>query len=489
MRKVLILLDTLNEWKPFCETKSVLTVSEYLKHPYFGNELNLVMNLSNNFSYNSEGYYCSLLAQARGHKVIPGVETLNRLETGTGVRMDKSLHKICYQWIQKNNITTPTWSINIFFGTCKEKGLEKIARYIFENYPSPMLKVCFNTNSQNQIESISSLSLKELNDDEQNCFAEALDNFNKKVWRIPKSPKSSRYSLGIFHNPNEEFPPSDKRALNKFLDISKKMNIHTELITEDDITRLMEFDALFIRATTSLNHITFHLSQKAKLADMVVVDDPLSIIRCTNKVFLAELLLREKIPAPRYRLIFKSNVNTFDEISLHLGNPFVLKIPDGSFSHGIKKINNQAELETTLNDLFNKSDILLAQEYIPTDYDWRIGILNGEPLFACKYYMAKGHWQIYRHADNGKTSCGNFETLPIYQVPKNILKTAIKATSFIGKGLYGVDLKLINNKAYVIEINDNPNIDYGVEDAVLGDELYYRILSFFLRELELKHIK
>ncbi|HNQ69378.1 MAG TPA: RimK family alpha-L-glutamate ligase, partial [Bacteroidales bacterium] len=299
----------------------------------------------------------------------------------------------------------------------------------------------------------------------------------------------SRYSLGIFHNPTEEFPPSDKKALGKFMDISKKMNIHTELITEDDITRLMEFDALFIRATTSLNHITFHLSQKAKLADMVVVDDPLSIIRCTNKVFLAELLLREKIPAPRYRLIFKSNINTFDEICQYLGNPFVLKIPDGSFSHGIKKINNQTELDTTMSDLFEKSDILLAQEYIPTDFDWRIGILNGEPLFACKYFMAKGHWQIYRHSDNGKSSCGNFETVPIYQVPKNVLKTAIKATSYIGKGLYGVDIKLINNKAYVIEINDNPNIDYGVEDAVLGDELYYRILSFFLRELELKHIK
>lgn len=488
MHKVLILLDEIGDWKPFYETKSILSVSDYLKFKTLGNESNLVINLSNDFKYNSEGYYCSLLAQARGHKVMPGVETLNKLESGSGVRMDKALNKICYQWITKNNIPDDLWYLNIYFGTCKEKGLEKIARFIFDNYPSPMLRVAFNTRQYNQIESIQSLHLKDLSDEEQSSFAEALDNFNKKVWRVPRSPKSSRYNLAIFHNPQEELPPSNKNALKKFLEISKKMNIHAELITEDDITRLMEFDALFIRSTTALNHITFHLSQKAKLADMVVIDDPLSIIRCTNKVYLAELLYREKIPAPKSNLIFKSNVNSFEDICQQLGSPFILKIPDGSFSFGIKKINNQEEFITVTEQLFEKSAIILAQEFIPTDFDWRIGVLDGEPLFACKYFMAKGHWQIYYHSDKGKTRCGDFETIPIYKVPKTILKTALRATSHIGSGLYGVDLKLINNKAVVIEINDNPSIDHGVEDEILGDELYYRILNHFVRTLDIKHL-
>lgn len=488
MHKVLILLDEIGEWKPFYETKSILTVSDYLKFKTLDNESSLVINLSNDFNYNSEGYYCSLLAQARGHKVIPGVETLNKLEAGSGVRMDKNLNKICYQWITKNNISGDVWYLNIYFGTCKEKGLEKIARFIFDNYPSPMLRVAFNTRQQNQIETIQPLYLKDLSDEEQSCFADALDNFNKKVWREPRSPKSSRYSLAIFYNPQEELPPSDSKALNKFLDMSKKMNIHAELITEEDSNRLVEFDALFIRSTTSLNHITYHLSQKAKSVDMVVIDDPLSIIRCTNKIYLAELLFREKIAAPKSVLLFKSNPNNFQDICRQLGAPFILKIPDGSFSHGIVKISNEHDLEKSLDVLFEKSAILLAQEFIPTDFDWRIGVLDGEPLFACKYYMAKGHWQIYKHSAHGKTRCGDFETLPIYQVPKNVLKTALQVTSLIGNGLYGVDIKLINNKAIVIEVNDNPSIDHGIEDAILGDELYYRILNHFVRSLELKHL-
>ncbi|GHV66872.1 30S ribosomal protein S6 modification protein [Bacteroidia bacterium] len=484
MDSVIILLDNISDWKPYYETNSILTVSDYLKYKDLGKESKLVINLSSDYSYNSEGYFSSLLAQARGHRVIPGVEIINKLEAGTGVRMDRNLQKTCYQWIQKNNVTDEIWYLNIYFGKCKEKGLEKVARFIFENYHCPLLKVGLNTHPRNQIETIQALSLQQLNNEEQNYFAESLDSFSKKVWRTPRSSKSSRYSIAIFYNPDEKFPPSDTKALNKFLDMAKKINIHAELITEEDAHRVLEFDALFIRATTTLNNITYKLSQVAASNNMVVIDDPLSIIRCTNKVYLCELLEREKVPIPASTLIFRSNENTFADIESKLGSPFIVKIPDGSFSHGMKKVANESELKEVLTELFEQSAILLAQEYIPTEFDWRIGVLDGEPLFACKYFMAKGHWQIYNHLNNGKSKCGDYETIPIYKVPQNVLKTALKAASFIGKGLYGVDLKVVNDKAVVIEINDNPNIDFEVEDAVLGDELYYRILNYFVRILE-----
>ncbi|HBO6141094.1 TPA: RimK family alpha-L-glutamate ligase, partial [Pseudomonas aeruginosa] len=50
-----------------------------------------------------------------------------------------------------------------------------------------------------------------------------------------------------------------------------------------------------------------------------------------------------------------------------------------------------------------------------------------------------------------------------------------------------VDLKQAGDKVLVIEVNDNPNIDAGVEDGQLGDELYRRILQAFVQRLELKH--
>ena len=171
---------------------------------------------------------------------------------------------------------------------------------------------------------------------------------------------------------------------------------------------------------------------------------------------LNELLQKEGIPAPKSALLFKNQPADFDKIADKLGIPFIMKIPDGSFSHGLAKIQNKESYLENLEEFFSKSSVILAQEFLLTEFDWRIGVLNGEPLYACKYYMVDGHWQIYYHKKSGKSECGRAETIPLYQVPKTIIKNAVKATALIGKGLYGVDLKMVNDEGIVIEINENP---------------------------------
>ncbi|MGB2248838.1 MAG: ATP-grasp domain-containing protein, partial [Alcanivorax sediminis] len=74
--------------------------------------------------------------------------------------------------------------------------------------------------------------------------------------------------------------------------------------------------------------------------------------------------------------------------------PMVLKIPDGSFSRGISKVATREALSEALSGYLKQSSVVLAQAFMYTDYDWRIGVLNNRPLFACQYFMSKGHWQI-----------------------------------------------------------------------------------------------
>lgn len=487
MQSTLILLDSVTQWKPYYETETITTAADYLQDEHLSKKPLLVINLCENLNYHTEGYYCSLLAQARGHKVLPDVDVLNRIESGAISRLDDSLQKITYRWIQSaNEPDQELFSLDIYFGTCNVPEMSKVARFIFEQLPCPILRVSFSNRPKNQIDTIRPLILNELTDEQQDLFAQALDNFSKKVWRQPRSHKSSRFDLAILHDPNEQLPPSNKGALNRFLTQAKKMNINAELITEDDTIRLLEFDALFIRQTTALNHITYRLAQQARQADMVVIDDPLSIIRCTNKVYLKELLEREGVPIPNSKLIFKNNLLPFHEIERCLGNPIVLKVPDGSFSVGMHKVTNESEYNNALDALSERSSVFLAQEFMPTSFDWRIGLLNGEVLYACKYFMARGHWQIYDHQDNGKTRSGAYEAVPVAKVPKHVIRHAVKAASLIGKGLYGVDLKEIDGRSVVIEVNDNPSIDQGVEDDILGDELYRLILREFLDRLEQK---
>ncbi len=134
--------------------------------------------------------------------------------------------------------------------------------------------------------------------------------------------------------------------------------------------------------------------------------------------------------------------------------------------------------------MFEDSDIILAQEYCPTEFDWRIGVLDGEPLFAVQYLMAKKHWQIVRHEDGKKSVEGSFRSTSLAEAPPAVVETAIRAARLIGDGLYGVDLKQIGDRVVVIEVNDNPNLDHGCEDSAEKDIVWDQLIRWYLKRLE-----
>jgi glutathione synthase/RimK-type ligase-like ATP-grasp enzyme len=100
--------------------------------------------------------------------------------------------------------------------------------------------------------------------------------------------------------------------------------------------------------------------------------------------------------------------------------------------------------------------------------------------------MSRKHWQIVNHQAKGNPRQGGFRTLAVEDAPPRVVKTALRAANLIGDGLYGVDLKQARNGVMVIEVNDNPNLDAGVEDAVIKDDLYRRIMEDFLYRLDRK---
>jgi glutathione synthase/RimK-type ligase-like ATP-grasp enzyme len=166
------------------------------------------------------------------------------------------------------------------------------------------------------------------------------------------------------------------------------------------------------------------------------------------------------------------------------GFPFVVKIPDSAFSKGVFRIYDKTGLATFVERAFRDSDLVVAQEYMETRFDWRVGILEGKPLYVCKYFMARGHWQIIKHDQDRRYVQGAFANIPVEQAPPAVVETAVRAASLIGDGLYGVDLKETPQGVFVIEVNDNPSIEAGVEDAVLKDELYRTIMESFIRRLD-----
>ncbi len=294
----------------------------------------------------------------------------------------------------------------------------------------------------------------------------------------------SRYDLAILHDPTEAEPPSDKKALERFEDAAEGLGFDVEFITKDDVGRVAEFDGLFIRETTAVNHHTFRIARRAEAEGLVVIDDSNSILKCTNKVYLAELLTRHKIACPKTLVVHAENI---DEIVPALGLPVVLKQPDSAFSKGVTKVETEEVMRSTVKEMLAQSELIVAQAFLPTDFDWRVGILDGRPIYVCKYYMARRHWQIIQRGEAGETTVeGNCDTLAVGEAPKEVIQIALKVANLIGDGLYGVDLKEVDHQPYIIEVNDNPSIDTGYEDAVLKSALYREIMSVFLQRIEAK---
>ena len=124
-----------------------------------------------------------------------------------------------------------------------------------------------------------------------------------------------------------------------------------------------------------------------------------------------------------------------NDVLQQIGLPCVLKAPDSTFSFGVKKAKTEEEYNILVTDMLKESDLIIAQEFCPSDYDWRIGIIDDKPFFACKYYMAKGHWQIYNwNAKKKNDQDGDADCLAIEKVPKKVLNMALKSAKLMGKG-------------------------------------------------------
>ena len=325
----------------------------------------------------------------------------------------------------------------------------------------------------------------QLSDTERTRFLERLASFTERAWRTGSARRrATRWDMAILVDPEEAYPPSNREAVSRFVKAAGKVGIHAELLTAAQASHIGQFDALFIRETTVIDHHTYRLARRAEQEGLVVIDDPTSILRCCNKVFLHDAFSYNKVPAPRTEVVTSCSDAAINTIESQFDYPVVLKMPEGSFSKGVFKVKDRQDLQNKLAESFKESALMLAQEFLYTDFDWRIAVLNGRAINACRYDMARNHWQIYNHDASRRNASGGFETLPTFEVPKAVLDAALRAANMIGKGLYGVDIKQKENHVYVIEVNDNPSIDHGVEDQYLGNELYMLIMQEFASRLE-----
>ncbi len=479
---IIVVVNHLKDFPEEIPGVETVTAKSYLTEPKYSAMKNArVFNLCRNYSYQSTGYYISLLAMARGHKVMPDITTIQDTKTQSIIRIkSEELDEL----IQKSlaGKEGKEYELDICFGKTLPMEMSQLGAQLFYQFEAPILRAFFSRKRNKwKLDDVDPVSMKELKTEMKEFATEAAGIFFNTRRISPKKQAFYRYEMAILVNPDEKQPPSDKAALKKFIKAAESLGIAAWTITKDEYNHLGEYDALFIRETTNVNHYTYRFARRAAVEGLVVMDDPESILRCSNKVYLAELLDRNNIPTPKTLVVHKDNL---DEITKTFSFPVILKLPDSCFSQGVVKAKNQEELDTKSKAMLKQSELIIVQEFLPTDFDWRVGVIDGRALYACKYYMAGKHWQIVDYEGKGNNRVGKHETFTVEDAPQEIIQVALNATNLIGKGLYGVDIKEINGQPYIIEVNDNPSMDAGVEDMVLKDDLYKQIMQVFLERME-----
>jgi glutathione synthase/RimK-type ligase-like ATP-grasp enzyme len=476
--KAVVVTDQNHEWFKIPDA-TVLTARRYLAEPESGNAGTVqVLNLCRTGRYQGRGYYVSLLAEARGQRPVADVKTIENLRSESFIQaLAAELQPVVQETLHHND--SDRFQLDVYLG--RHPGHQALAKRLFAKVRAPLLRVLFvHSTGSWRLDALHAIGLADIPLQDRPLLLEAVQSFiSDRPAPKPHGADMGRPRLAILWDPKEEHKPSNEEALQRLLKAAPLVGLDAELIGPDALERLPEFDGLFNR-TSPAEAVIYEFLRRAESLGIPVVDDPESVLKCGNKVFMQELLNRHRIATPRTLIVHRSNV---DEIIPALGLPCVLKLPDSGFGLDVLKIESEDNLRKETERLFSQSELLIAQEWLPSDFDWRIGVYDRRPLFAAKYFMAPGHWKIIKMEGEEKPVEGKTEAMTIGEVPEQVINMAVRAANLIGRGLYGADLKQVGDRVYLIEVNINPNIDAGNEDRVLGDVLYREIVGVFARRI------
>src|SRR6266511_2940033 len=303
---------------PNAETPhKVITTSEYLARPrLFDMGRPKLVNLARSYAYQSKGYYASLLADARRADFQPEDE----------------------------------FKLLVCFGIARDPRFQSLGRMLFDWFRCPALEVNVESGAWLSIDRIRPRNITRLANGEASFLREALHQHTKREWRDPKARTVPKYDLAVLYDPNEKMAPSSPASIKHMARIAERLSVDVEPVTRRQLAEIAEYDGLFIRETTSIDNHTYRFARRAWQEGMPVIDDPISMIRCTNKVFLMELLSSNQVPTPPTVMLQEGT--DLNKVMEELGLPLVVKIPDGSFSRGVHKADPPEQFKRIADELF-----------------------------------------------------------------------------------------------------------------------------------------
>ncbi len=179
MNEQFIVLEDMKDWKPYYPSDRIISANEYLMSSGKETVGNMhVINLCRSYGYLDLGWYVSLLAESRRHKVIPDTSAILNISkrsiyslelddlNDTVDRILKSEH----EKHQDGGSDFKTFSVRFFFGQTDLAAFSSLARQMYDMFAIPILEVEFKKRDKWIIEKISPVPLRSLLPFEEDQF-------------------------------------------------------------------------------------------------------------------------------------------------------------------------------------------------------------------------------------------------------------------------------------------------------------------------------
>jgi glutathione synthase/RimK-type ligase-like ATP-grasp enzyme len=268
-------------------------------------------------------------------------------------------------------------------------------------------------------------------------------------------------------------------ALSNFRMAAFELGHELDFIFKNELKYLKNYDAILIRALTDPLNASYLVARWAEMLGRRVLDTSDSIRICCDKVNMYGRLAAAGVPLPATRYLAPAAVDAGAATSLFeaLGTPLVLKAPNSSFSAYVDKVTSAEAFVRVGRRFLRRADRLVVQQYLPSEFDWRVVTLHGHVLAVVQYRFARDRWKAMQRGEAGETAV--VHGVPRESAPSGLLDVALAAGRAIGDSLYGVDVKQIGDEFVVIEVNDNPTIAATEEDQA-NPEIYADIVRYLV---------
>lgn len=266
-------------------------------------------------------------------------------------------------------------------------------------------------------------------------------------------------------------------ALTNFRLTAFELGHELDFLFKEELKYLRNYDGVLIRALTDPLNASYVVARSAEMLGIRVLDHADSIRICCDKVNMYARMRAAGVPIPETRVLAEGEVKAAVAETLFdtLGTPLVLKAPNSSFSQYVDKVATPEAFVKVGRRFMRRADRLVVQQYLPSDFDWRVITLDGRVLAVVTYRFAPHGWRAMDRSEAGEWAA--VEAVARDVADPKLVSVALAAANAVGRSLYGVDVKEIGGDYYVIEVNDNPTIAAGEEDQA-NPEVYEEIIRY-----------